>query len=47
MLELKNDELKQIAGGFELTLTNLTLLAVGVPFVIGFIDGFTSTNMCN
>lgn len=46
MEELKNEELKQIDGGFALGLEGITLIAFGVPFAIGLIQGlvFPSLN---
>lgn len=42
MEELKTSELKKVDGGISLGITELFLLATGVPFVVGVIDGFLS-----
>jgi hypothetical protein len=42
MEELKTNELKIIDGGSVMGITELLLLATGVPFVVGVIDGFLS-----
>ena len=42
MEELKANELKNIDGGSIIGITELILLATGVPFVVGVFDGFLS-----
>ena len=47
MEELKIDELRQVDGGFELGLGTVTLITLGVPFIIGIIDGLVRPPACN
>ncbi len=46
MEELKIEQLKEIDGGFELGIGSITLLSIGIPFVIGLVDGFVRTLPC-
>lgn len=39
MEELNNEELKQVDGGF-FGINAITLIALGVPFAIGVLEGF-------
>ena len=39
MEELNNEELKKIDGGF-IGINGITLIALGVPFAIGVLEGF-------
>lgn len=47
MKELKTDELKDIDGGFCISLGGIALISVGVPFVIGILDGIVNPLPCN
>ncbi len=47
MEELKDEELKKIDGGFEISIGALALISFGIPFVVGFVDGFTRPLACN
>lgn len=47
MEELKNEELKKVDGGFEISIGALALISFGIPFVVGFVDGFTRPLACN
>lgn len=42
MRELKTDELKQIDGGFSIGIGSIIAAGLGIPFVVGFIDGFVN-----
>ena len=46
MQELEIDELKMVNGGFDIGIGSIALVAIGVPFVVGFIDGFTRPLAC-
>lgn len=39
MQELKTDELKNVGGGFLISLGSVALAALGTPFLAGFLDG--------
>lgn len=47
MKELKTDELKNINGGFIISLGGVALISVGVPFVVGILDGIVNPIPCN
>lgn len=47
MKELKTDELKNIDGGFCISLGGIALMSIGVPFVVGIIDGIANPISCN
>lgn len=47
MEKLSEDELKNIDGGFELGIGTITLISIGVPLVVGIIDGFIRPLKCN
>lgn len=47
MEELKTDELKDIAGGFEISIGLMAAIAFGTPFAIGFLDGLIRPLKCN
>ncbi len=47
MEELKVDELKEIDGGFELSIGVIAAIAFGTPFAIGFLDGLIRPLKCN
>lgn len=47
MQELKDDELKKVEGGFEISNFGLTAICFTVPFVIGFFDGLMRPLKCN
>ncbi len=47
MVELNDNELKDIVGGFEVGIGTITLIAIGVPFFVGLIDGFVRPPACN
>ena len=47
MEELRINELKNVDGGAAIGITELILLATGVPFVVGVIDGFLSPMYVN
>lgn len=42
MQELKTDELKKVDGGFEIGIGTLALVSLGIPFVIGIVDGLVT-----
>ena len=46
MKELKSDELKSIDGGFCISLGGIALISVGVPFIVGMLDGIVSPVPC-
>lgn len=43
MQELRIDELKQVDGGFAISIGTIITIGFGIPFVAGFIDGFVNT----
>ncbi len=47
MQELKTEELKTVDGGFEIGLGVLAILSLGIPFVVGVIDGLVRPLQCN
>jgi len=42
MQELETNELKKIEGGFDIGIGGLTIISLGVPFIIGFFEGLTT-----
>ena len=47
MQELEINELKSIDGGADIGFTGLALISIGIPFVVGIIDGFVRPLACN
>ena len=47
MQELKIEELKNVDGGFDIGLGALAILSLGIPFVVGLIDGIVRPLPCN
>ena len=46
MQELKTDELKDIGGGLLISLGNIALVSLGVPFLSGVLDGICRPLPC-
>lgn len=46
MQELKTDELKNVGGGFLISLGSVALAALGTPFLAGFLDGICRPLPC-
>ena len=46
MTEIKDEELKNIDGGFCISLGGIALISIGVPFVAGILDGFAYPIPC-
>lgn len=42
MEELKSEELKQVDGGF-IGIDGITLIALGIPFAVGVLEGLMSS----
>lgn len=47
MQELKTEQLKDINGGFLISLGGIAIISLGVPFISGILDGFSRPLPCN
>ena len=47
MLELNNEQMMKVSGGFQMSLGVFVGIGAAIVFVIGIIDGYINPNKCN